>query len=131
MDVLSKRQRSFCMSQVRSRNSTPEIIVRRALRDLNIKYRLNSCLPGKPDLLLPGAKVAIFVDGCFWHGCKLHLRLPKSNIDYWTKKITRNVERDKKMRSALRRRGYTVIRVWEHETRNGSRLIIKLRKLLC
>ena len=98
MDNHSKKVRSYNMSRIRSTNSKPEDIVRKYLFSKGLRYRKNvKTLPGKPDVVLKKYKTVIFVNGCFWHGhqgCKYFV-MPKSNTEYWNKKITGNVERDK------------------------------------
>ncbi|MGR3176506.1 MAG: DNA mismatch endonuclease Vsr [Candidatus Anammoxibacter sp.] len=77
--------------------------------------RRNSTLPGKPDFVYTNHKIAIFVDGCFWHGCSKHCRLPSSNCAYWVKKIEKNKKRDKQVIKSLKEKGWQSIRIWEHE----------------
>ncbi len=105
------------MRRVRSKNTKPELIVRRLIRRMGFRFRLHvSALPGKPDLVLSGRKLAIFVHGCFWHrhrkGCRL-TRMPKSRLDYWRPKLERNHARDIQNRRKLRRHGWRVLVVWE------------------
>ena len=130
MDPFSKKQRSYCMSQVKHRNTTPEKAVRKLLRDMSVKYRLDCKAPGRPDIKLTGYNILIFVDGCFWHGCRLHLRRPKSNKSFWNEKIKSNIERDIKNKRLLLKRGYQVIRIWEHETLKPMTLEKRLRRAL-
>lgn len=95
-------------------------------------WRRNQPVFGKPDFIFPKARVALFVDGCFWHGCPLHGRVPKSRVAFWTSKIARNKERDREVQKALRQQGWRVVRVWEHELakRNTPRLLARIRKVL-
>ena len=86
-------------------------------------------LPGRPDVVFPDERVAVFVDSCFWHGCKRHLRMPATNVAYWTKKIDRNRKRDRIVNRFLRARGWKVVRVWEHQVRRPSSLKSVLRSL--
>lgn len=79
-------------------------------------------LPGKPDVVFDGQKVAVFVDGCFWHGCKRCYRRPKSNRAYWDAKVRHNASRDKRQSATLRRDGWRVVRFWEHEVRDSPSL---------
>ena len=107
------------MRRVKGTNTGPEIALRRALWRAGIRaYRLNYPLPGKPDLVFPSKKLAVFVDGCFWHGCPRCYRQPENNKEYWVKKVARNMERDQRVNRELRRQGWTVIRLWEHEVRD-------------
>jgi len=89
-----------------------------ALRAAGITgWRRHLPLPGTPDFAFPKAKLAVFVDGCFWHGCPKHGQLPASNVEFWTRKITLNKRRDRKTSAALRAKGWRIIRCWEHDTR--------------
>ena len=114
-DVMTKKQRSYCMSRIRGRDTQPEILLRKALWSAGYRYRLKSKLPGKPDILFPGRKVAIFVDGCFWHGCPDHSARPKTNAVFWSSKIDKNIDRDRKVTALLTAMGWKVVRIWEHE----------------
>jgi DNA mismatch endonuclease (patch repair protein) len=115
MDVLTPRQRSHCMSRIRGRNTGPELTVRKALWALGLRYRTHSAIPGRPDIVFAGAKVAVFIDGCFWHGCALHGVKPKTNRDFWREKIRKNRARDRKVTRILEADGWSVLRFWEHE----------------
>ena len=109
--------RSQNMSHIRSKDTKPEITVRKYLFSKGFRYRKNcSNLPGKPDIVLPKYKTVIFIHGCFWHmhNCK-KFRMPQSNTDYWEQKILRNVERDKKVKQELESSGWKVIIIWECE----------------
>ena len=116
MDTLSKEQRHFVMSQIKSSDTKPELLVRSYLHRLGFRFRKNDKrLAGKPDLHFPRYYAAIFVNGCFWHGhifCK-KVRIPKTNTEYWTQKILRNKERDKKEIQTLIEQGYRVGVIWE------------------
>lgn len=106
------------MRAVKSKDTKPEIRLRKALFALGYRYRLNVAdLPGKPDLVFPKYKTALFMHGCFWHGhdCKRGSRKPKTNADYWRNKIAKNKERDKRNADALEAAGWRVIIVWECE----------------
>lgn len=121
------------MRRVHSKDTTPELLVRKLAHSLGYRYRLyRKDLPGKPDLVFPGKKKIIFVHGCFWHGhkCKRGDRTPKNNRQYWVKKIRGNVERDKKQRDALIKSGWSVLTIWECEVRNEDVLKQKLIKFL-
>ena len=118
-DVLTPEQRRKCMSSVRGADTGPEVILRKALWHKGLRYRIRSKLPGKPDIVLPSYKVAIFVDGCFWHRCPEHGSIPKSNRAFWDQKIRRNVERDKEVNYLLEHDGWKVIRVWEHDIKQS------------
>lgn len=115
-DVLTKEQRHRCMSNVKSKNTKPEILVRKFLFSNGYRYRVNrKDLPGKPDIVLPKYKTVIFINGCFWHGhqdCK-YATIPATNHDFWLAKINGNVERDKLTREKLIQLGWKVIDIWQ------------------
>ncbi len=118
-------QRSRVMRAVKGKDTGPEMSVRRMLHKLGYRYRLHrKDLPGKPDLVFPGRRAVIFVHGCFWHGhdCKRGARIPKTNTEYWTGKIGRNVERDAQAIKDLEATGWRVIVVWECELRDLDNL---------
>jgi len=115
-DVFPPEKRSAIMRAVKSKDTKPELSLRKALFALGYCYRLNvKTLPGKPDLVFPKYRTVIFVHGCFWHGhsCKRGRRVPKTNRAYWTEKIARNKARDRKNTVALKSLGWRVITVWE------------------
>ncbi|WP_037991797.1 very short patch repair endonuclease [Teredinibacter turnerae] len=118
-DVLTKEQRSYCMSQIRGKNTKPEVILRKALWSMGHRYRIKNKLPGKPDLVYPSLKVVIFVDGCFWHKCPKHYQPPKTHQIFWENKINANVERDKKNDMLLTTKGWIIVRIWEHEIKES------------
>lgn len=107
--------RSENMARIRSRDTAPELRLRKALWAAGVRYRLHADLPGKPDIVLPRAKVAVFVDGCFWHSCPVHGTSPKTNTDYWRPKLERNRERDARADTALRELGWLPLRLFDHE----------------
>ena len=129
-DTFDKEKRSWVMSRVSSKNTKPEIVVRRMLWSMGFRYRLYVAkLPGKPDIVFPGRKKVVFVHGCFWHGhehCKL-ASIPQTNVEYWTAKLGRNMERDKKNKAALQAEGWKVLIVWECELKDRDLLQQKLR----
>ena len=133
-DKLSAERRSENMRRIRSCNTSPEIMVRRVLREIGFTgYRLHRReLPGRPDIAFIGRRKALFVHGCFWHGhsCKEGIREPKSNVEYWRSKIMRNRERDSAHLIAMRHRGWAVLTIWECETRDMPRLNLRLRQFL-
>ena len=95
-----------------------------------VGWRRNQDLLGKPDFLFGREKVVVFVDGCFWHGCSKHCRMPKSNTEYWDAKIAYNVRRDQRVDKQLRRQGWSVIRFWEHSLAEPERVVARLRRHL-
>jgi len=130
-DTFSPKQRSEIMRRVKSKDTSPELKLRRALWHAGLKgYRRGTDLPGKPDIVFKKAKVAVFVDGCFWHKCPKCFRMPSSNQAYWERKINRNVERDKKVNAELENLGWTVVRIWEHELKDIDSVVETLRKLV-
>lgn len=123
--------RSAVMRAVKSKDTTPEMIVRKAAHVLGFRYRLHRRdLPGNPDLVFPIRRKVIFVNGCFWHGhdCARGSREPKTNVDYWRAKIARNVARDRCNLKALADTGWRVLTVWECETKKAEKELLK-RKL--
>lgn len=122
MDTFSKTERSKIMASVKSRNNkSTELRFLSILKEKGVTgWRRNYPLSGRPDFVFPRLKVVVFIDGCFWHSCPKHCRLPASNKDYWISKIERNRIRDKKTSKALRERRWTVIRIWEHEIKTNG-----------
>jgi DNA mismatch endonuclease (patch repair protein) len=122
-DVHNKKTRSYNMSQIRSANTKPELLVRKFLHANGFRYSLHKkTLPGKPDIVLPRYKTIIFIHGCFWHGhnnCKFFV-VPKTRTQWWTDKINRNKANDKKAVKALKKDGWKVITVWECRLKPGK-----------
>ncbi|SES93262.1 DNA mismatch endonuclease Vsr [Stigmatella erecta] len=116
-------QHSRIMRAVPSKNTTPEMVLRKALWSAGIRgYRLHTkVVPGNPDVLFPVERVAVFVDGCFWHGCLDCHHTPKSHTEYWTMKVQRNRERDAHINAECERKGWRVVRLWEHEVRESPK----------
>ena len=110
MDNLTKEQRSFCMSRIRSRNTKPEL--NHKSKNFNLEYQPN--VFGKPDFIDWKSKKVVFIDGCFWHKCPIHFIAPKSNKRYWLPKLERNVLRDKEITLAYKNSFWKVVRIWEH-----------------
>jgi DNA mismatch endonuclease (patch repair protein) len=132
-DVYDKEKRSAVMARVKSKDTSPEKAVRRILTRLGARYRLHrKDLPGSPDIVLPGRKLAIFVHGCFWHGhdCARGARVPKANRDYWLAKVARNTARDEKAAAALGAEGWAVETIWECELKDEAGLADRLAKRL-
>lgn len=124
VDRLTPDQRRLNMSRVRAKDTLPEMIVRRLLNGLGFRFRLHRCdLPGRPDIVLPRYRAAIFVHGCFWHGhdCSL-FRMPATRTEFWAAKIAANRRRDGDAVSALRDGGWRSLVVWECAMRGGGRL---------
>jgi DNA mismatch endonuclease (patch repair protein) len=107
------------MARVRSRNTAPETLLRKELWARGFRYRIHSGLPGTPDVAFPGVRVAVFVDGCFWHGCPDHYTAPVRNSEFWEGKLRRNRERDARVDAELGELGWLSLRIWEHEVTRG------------
>ena len=124
--------RSRLMGRVRRTGTLPELALRRALHRAGLRYRLDAGigLPGTPDLALLRGRLAIFVDGCFWHGCRKHGTIPKTNRAFWLAKIERNHKRDLSVDQSLRGLGWRVVRVWEHELRSDMDAVVRRVLLL-
>lgn len=132
-DVYDKTKRSAVMARVKSKDTTPEKALRRLLTGLGVRYRLHrKDLPGNPDLVMPGRRLAFFVHGCFWHGhdCARGSRVPKANRDYWLAKVARNVARDARSIAALAAAGWRVEVVWECDFKDEVALTARLRSVL-
>ncbi len=132
-DVFSAEKRSAVMRRVKGKDTKPELLVRRALTRLGARYRLHrKDLPGAPDVVMPGRKLAIFVHGCFWHGhdCARGARVPKANRDYWLAKVGRNRERDTRHRAALTALGWRVETIWECDLKDRAALEARLLEIL-
>lgn len=133
VDSFTKGKRSDVMRRVRGADTTPERCVRRMLRELGYRYRLNvRSLPGAPDVVVARARAAVFVHGCFWHqhACARGARRPSSNDSYWNPKLERTVQRDKLRLRELRRLGWRCLVVWECELRSEVKLQRKLAAFL-
>jgi DNA mismatch endonuclease, patch repair protein len=132
MDFLTKEKRSALMSTIRGQgNKDTELALAKLFRLNKITgWRRNQKIFGKPDFVFPDLKLAVFVDGCFWHGCPKHSNLPATNRPFWRKKFAANQTRDRLVNRTLRARGWRVLRIWEHELRNPTRCVARiLRKL--
>lgn len=107
------------MSRVRNRHTAPELAIRRELHRRGLRYRVNMSLPQigrtRPDIVFTGPRIAVYVDGCFWHQCPEHRSFPKTNERWWRQKLDTNVRRDRVTDAMLAEAGWTVIRIWEHE----------------
>lgn len=116
MDRVSPEARSKIMSRIRSKNTKAEVILRKSLRELGLKgYRIHYSMPGRPDIVFTSVKLAVFIDGDFWHGY-LWENMGRVPIkQYWKEKIAGNMARDKRVNSELKKQGWKVIRIWEHD----------------
>lgn len=133
IDTLTKEERSERMSRIRSRDTGPELVVRRIVHGMGYRYRLHrSDMPGKPDLVFGPRRKVIFVHGCFWHrheDCRL-ARLPKSRLEFWQPKLEANRIRDERNRYELTRKDWGVLVIWECEIKEESRLRQRIREFL-
>jgi len=119
MDRVSPEKRSEMMSKVKSKNSKLEIAFGKLLWNQGFRYRKNSKKYfGTPDFVLKKFKTVIFIDSCFWHGCKKHFKLPATNKKFWKQKIENNIKRDKEVNKHYKKESWTVIRIWEHDLKN-------------
>jgi DNA mismatch endonuclease, patch repair protein len=139
-DVHDKATRSFNMSQIKGKNTKPEMLVRKFLHSRGFRYKLHDkSLPGKPDLVLPKYKTVIFIHGCYWHkheGCKYFV-VPKTRTEWWMNKINGNVANDLKAMATLEKQGWKIITIWECELKPGKaeqtlvKLLTIISSLLC
>jgi len=132
-DVFTKAKRSQVMSKIRGRgNKDTELALAKLMRSKGITgWRRHLPLFGKPDFAFRRERVAVFVDGCFWHGCPKHSKLPVNNRDFWCAKLAKNLARDRKVNRTLRREGWRVIRIWEHDlVNNPARCLRRIAQAL-
>lgn len=131
-DIWSKQKRSEVMGLIRSRgNRRTELRMIAAFREVGITgWRRHLPLPGRPDFAFRAARVLVFVDGCFWHGCARCYRRPASNRKYWDAKVLRNQARDREVTRELKMRGWRVLRIWEHELKDAPAYLRRLRRAL-
>ncbi len=123
VDKFDKNTRSTIMSKIKGKNTKPEIYLRHELSKRGYKYRINHKISEtniRPDLVFVSKRICIFVDGCFWHGCPVCYESPKTNSLFWKNKIKRNKQRDVEQVRYLRKHGWKVIRIWEHELKRPS-----------
>ena len=116
VDVLTKKQRSYNMSRIRSKYTSPELKIKPLMKLLGFEYQPK--IYGRPDYALRKAKIVVFIDGCFWHRCPEHFIRPATNKFFWDEKLNKNVERDKLVNSVLKKDGWLVIRIWEHSLKS-------------
>lgn len=131
-DIYSKSKRSDIMSKISGKETKPEILVRKFLFSRGYRFRKNvKELPGKPDIVLPKYKTAIFIHGCFWHGHSCQRgSLPESNREFWKEKINKNIERDSQNILQLEEKGWSVIIIWQCEMKNKEDKEIRFNKLI-
>ena len=127
-DVVSKEKRSEIMSRIKNKDSKIEVLFRKELWKQGFRYRKNSAKHfGKPDIVLSGYKIVIFIDSCFWHGCKRHCRVPSTRKKYWVGKIERNKERDREVTRYYKKIGWRIFRIWEHNIEKPDFKFIKIK----
>ena len=114
------------MARIKSRGTAPEVALHRTLRRAGLRPRVHPRLPGAPDLAFVRRHVAIFLDGCFWHGCPQHYIAPKTRFPFWTEKLRNNVERDVAVDAELAARGFQVVRVWQHELAKPDQAVARV-----
>nr|WP_263323546.1 very short patch repair endonuclease [Neobacillus sp. Marseille-Q6967] len=122
-DNLTQEQRKKNMQAIKSQSAL-ENKVTIALWKMGYRFRKNAKLFGKPDISIKKYKVVIFIDSCFWHCCPIHKSMPKSNSDYWEKKLRRNISRDIEVNNYYRERGWNILRVWEHEFKENFNIAV-------
>jgi DNA mismatch endonuclease (patch repair protein) len=129
MDKISAERRSWNMSRIQAKNSKPEVAVRHLLHGMGYRFRLHVIsLPGRPDIVLPKYRSVVFVNGCFWHrhpGCK-YAYVPKSRLDFWTRKFEGNTSNDRKVIEELKALGWKVVTIWECEVKDKEELAERL-----
>ncbi len=129
-DVFTKRKRSEVMSRIRGRgNKETELALAKLLRKHGITgWRRNQKMFGKPDFVFRRQRLAVFVDGCFWHACPKHANMPANNRQFWKRKLTANIARDRLVNRTLRHAGWTIVRIWEHDlTKHPSHCLRRIR----
>lgn len=131
-DVFTKAKRSKVMALIRSQgNKSTELKLASILRAVHITgWRRHQPLPGRPDFIFSRQRLAVFVDGCFWHGCRYHCRMPQDNCEYWKKKISRNAQRDRYINRVLHQAGWRVLRIWGHSLRDPKSVISRITSQL-
>lgn len=124
-DIFSKEARSRIMRGAKSKDTRPELRLRKALWKKGLRYRTHYKLSGSPDIVFPSKRVAIFVHGCFWHFCAQHGHIPSTNRGFWRKKLERNKQRDKENVKELRKQGWHTLTIWEHDVNNSLQKAVK------
>ncbi|WP_354115318.1 very short patch repair endonuclease [Bradyrhizobium sp. LA7.1] len=132
VDIFTREKRSEIMARVKGRNNAAtELLLARTFRRFRVSgWRRGAQLFGRPDFIFKEKRLAVFVDGCFWHGCPLHGGFPKTNRSFWRQKLTRNSQRDREVNRTLRKLGWTTLRIWQHELRTPERVVQRVRRKL-
>ena len=120
MDIMDKQARSRLMGRIRGKDTKPELLLRRDVWKLGLRYRVHPGVCGRPDIVFSREKLAVFVDGCFWHRCPQHCTLPQTRGTFWRIKLNRNSARDRSVTRRLAKDGWQVMRIWEHEVKADS-----------
>jgi DNA mismatch endonuclease (patch repair protein) len=131
-DIFSRKKRSQIMSRVKGRgNLLTELRLVAIFRAHKISgWRRNARIFGKPDFIFPKRRLAVFVDGCFWHGCPMHGSIPKTNRAFWTAKLERNRQRDKEVAKELKSQGWRTVRIWQHELPQAGKIVRRFQRVL-
>jgi DNA mismatch endonuclease (patch repair protein) len=130
-DVFSKKKRSWVMSRIRGKDTKPEAYVEKVLQEWEVIFEKHPKIFGRPDFVVREAKLAVFTDGDFWHGYRMGPRRLSKMSDFWRRKIAGNKTRDRRVNARLRKEGWTVVRIWEHEIENNPEAVAsRLKKLL-
>jgi len=122
-DIWPARKRSQVMARIKGSDTGPEVALRTALNEFRVRFSTRSTLPGSPDIVIRNARLAVFVHGCFWHGCPYHYRPPKSRKAYWSHKLAMNKARDEHAKRDLRRLGWRVFVAWECQVRRNPTVL--------
>jgi DNA mismatch endonuclease (patch repair protein) len=132
VDVFPRRMRSYIMSRVKGRgNRLTELRLIQLFRAHGIAgWRRNSRAFGRPDFVFPHVRIAVFVDGCFWHGCPHHGDIPATNREFWVAKLARNQKRDKLVNRTLKAKGWTPLRIWQHELREPAKVARRIERAM-
>ncbi|MCP4104835.1 MAG: very short patch repair endonuclease [Desulfobacteraceae bacterium] len=122
--------RSENMSRIKSRDTKPELVLRKALWAAGCRYRLYYKITGRPDLVFLKQRLAVFSDGCFWHGCPIHYSAPGTNQDFWKDKLRKNVLRDMATEDALTSDNWKILRIWQHDLKDIDDIVLKIKRII-
>jgi DNA mismatch endonuclease (patch repair protein) len=126
VDNLTRQKRSKVMASIRGKDTNPELAVRRSLWKAGVRYRVQDrSVPGTPDISNKTKRVAVFIDGCFWHGCRVCYREPTSNVSFWRAKLEHNKERRRDVRRVLKSTGWKVLEYWEHDVKSRPTAVVQ------
>lgn len=128
-DIFSAAKRSHIMSKIRSKWTSPEVVLHNYLKSRKVRHVMHPKMLGNPDTLILDTNTTVFIDGCFWHGCPKHGHIPKSKKAYWKAKIKRNKNRDRRHTKKLISMGYGVVRIWECQTKDSGFLDSRLERI--